>query len=115
VNVIFIKLSIKKVSSKTAFEKQMIQRQKFRLITGWLRPLLKLINIGYQFLSAEQTLMNLAVGYHMKEALIGTGADAQIDFKKAIFSRVALKRFTDTLGNLSIVHNARFGILFFNV
>ena len=39
----------------------MIQWQKFRLIAGWLRPLLKLINVGYQFLAAEQTPINLAV------------------------------------------------------
>lgn len=82
--------ALPETSSKPASEKQLVQRHKFRLVTGWLRPLLKLINIGYQFLSAEQTPMNLAVGYHMKEALIGVGADAQIDFKKAIFSRGAL-------------------------
>jgi hypothetical protein len=82
--------ALPEISSKPASEKQLIQRHKFSLITGWLSPLLKLINIGYQVLAGEQTPMNLAVSYHMKEALIGEGTDAQIDFKKAIFSRGAL-------------------------
>ena len=79
--------ALPEISSKPPSDKQLVQRHKFSLITGWLGPLKKLINIGYQGLAGEQTPMNLAVSYHMKETVIGAVADAKIDFRKAIFSR----------------------------
>ncbi|WP_316811278.1 DUF6266 family protein [Pedobacter heparinus] len=72
---------------KAPTEKQINQRLKFAVVMGWLQPLLKIINIGYQILSGYKTSMNRAVSYHLTEAVVGDAPDYQIDFKKAIFSR----------------------------
>jgi hypothetical protein len=74
-------------TTKPPTEKQLHQRLKFSVITAWLRPILALINIGFQILTGDKNAMNRAVSYHMKEALIDNGQDVEIDFKKAIFSR----------------------------
>ncbi|MDR6782659.1 hypothetical protein ABIE26_000853 [Pedobacter africanus] len=68
-------------------QKQINQRLKFALVMGWLKPLLNIINIGYQILTGYKTSMNRAVSYHLKEAVTGNAPDYGIDFKKAIFSR----------------------------
>lgn len=75
------------LSGVTATKKQLDQRLKFALVMGWLKPLLSLINIGYQVLTGYKTPMNRAVSYHLTEATTGEGPDYRIDFKKAIFSR----------------------------
>jgi len=72
---------------KPRSEKQLHQQLKFSVITAWLRPVLKLINIGFQLLTGDKSAMNRAVSYHMREALIENGQEISIDFKKAIFSR----------------------------
>ncbi|MBB5438022.1 uncharacterized membrane protein YvlD (DUF360 family) [Pedobacter sp. AK017] len=74
-------------TTKPPTVKQLHQRLKFSVITGWLRPILSLINIGFQILTGYKTAMNRAVSYHMKEALTDNGQEVAIDFKKAIFSR----------------------------
>ena len=68
-------------------QKQINQRLKFALVMGWLKPLLNIINIGYQVLFGDKTPMNRAVSYHLKEAVTGDAPDYGIDFKKAVFSR----------------------------
>lgn len=68
-------------------QKQINQRLKFALVMGWLKPLLNIINIGYQILTGDKTPMNRAVSYHLKEAVTGDAPDYGINFKKAIFSR----------------------------
>lgn len=74
-------------NTKPPTTKQLHQRLKFSVITAWLRPVLEIINIGFQVLTGDKTAMNLAVSYHMKEALIENGQEVRVDFKKAIFSR----------------------------
>nr|WP_199075979.1 DUF6266 family protein [Pedobacter sp. ASV19] len=79
--------SVADVSAVPATEAQLNQRLKLALVSGWLRPLLSWINVGYQMFRVEKTPMNAAVSYHMKETLLGEGPDYRIDFAKAIFSR----------------------------
>ncbi|WP_316789584.1 DUF6266 family protein [Pedobacter frigoris] len=68
-------------------EKQILQRLKFALVNGWLKPLREIIWIGFQFFTGSKTPMNGCVSYHLREALIGEGPDYTIDFSKAVFSR----------------------------
>jgi hypothetical protein len=74
-------------SNAAPTQKQINQRLKFALVMGWLKPLLNIINIGYQILFGDKTAMNRAVSYHLKEAVTGDSPDYGIDFKKAVFSR----------------------------
>ncbi|ACU04042.1 DUF6266 family protein [Pedobacter heparinus] len=74
-------------TTKGPTQKQINQRLKFALVMGWLKPLLNIINIGYQILTGDKTPMNRAVSYHLREAVTGDAPDYGLDFKKAIFSR----------------------------
>ncbi|MHA4894056.1 DUF6266 family protein [Pedobacter sp. PWIIR3] len=74
-------------STKPATPAQQIQRDKFALVVGWLKPLLDIINLGYQVFQGDKTPLNLALSYHLKEAVKGEAPDFSIDFKKAVFSK----------------------------
>lgn len=73
--------------TKPASVVQQNRRVIFALVVGWLRPLQKLINIGYQVYTGTKTPMNGAVSYHIKEAVVKDGTGFSIDFPKAILSR----------------------------
>ncbi|PTS99002.1 hypothetical protein DBR11_13590 [Pedobacter sp. HMWF019] len=74
-------------SKKRATQAQKNQRLKLAIVSGWLRPVLHLINIGYRAQISEKTAMNSAVSHHMKQVLTGIGPNYGLDFSKAIFSR----------------------------
>jgi hypothetical protein len=67
-------------------EAQINQRILFALVVNWIKPLWSVINLGYQRHKNRKTPLNAAVGYHMKEAVIGEAPDFEIDFSKAILS-----------------------------
>ncbi|HKG07217.1 MAG TPA: DUF6266 family protein [Pedobacter sp.] len=67
-------------------EAQVLQRLKMAAVMAWLKPLLVVINIGFQAFREKKTPLNAAVSYHLKEALKGEPPEYEIDFKKAIFS-----------------------------
>lgn len=79
--------SLPSKSTKPATPAQQLQRDKFKLLMGWLRPLTELISIGFQMLKGAKTPMNSAISYHLKEAVKEEQGELSIDFSKAIFSR----------------------------
>lgn len=85
--------------TKPATAAQKNQRQQFALVVEWLKPLLLLINTGYQSLTDSKTPMNGAVSYHLREAVVRTGEILRIDYSKAIFSRGELltSHFTELM------------------
>jgi len=66
---------------------QMNQRLKMAIVSGWLRPLVDVINVGYQSFNRVMTPMNACVSYHLKNALCGADAAFEIDYSQVIFSR----------------------------
>lgn len=72
--------------SKPASPAQLNQRRRFAIAMGWLKPVLAMINIGFQSVKTAKTPLNAAVSYHMKYALVAEAPDFQVDFSKAIFS-----------------------------
>ncbi|MES2454487.1 MAG: DUF6266 family protein [Bacteroidota bacterium] len=62
-------------------------RQIFATVSSWLRPLKLLINIGFQNCTEGMTPMNVAISLTLREAVKGLGADREIDFSRAVFSR----------------------------
>lgn len=68
--------------------RQLEQRFKMTLVSGWLRPLRDIIWLGYPSHDAAKTPMNACIGYHLVHALKQDEEWAWvIDFEKAVFSR----------------------------
>ena len=75
--------------------KQKNQQLKFTLITGFLSWFGNLIQIGYRSVSKVTTPMNVAVRYHLAEAVLGVGPNYTIDFSKVKFSVGRLAKASD--------------------
>ncbi|WP_316793334.1 DUF6266 family protein [Pedobacter frigoris] len=79
--------SLPEQSEKAPSQAQLYHWKAFGMVSAWLKPLKALIWIGFQIYKAGKTPMNEAISFIFKNALIGEGAEKQIDFSKAIFSR----------------------------
>jgi len=79
--------SMPRPSQKPPTQRQLDQRAKFAVAMNWLNALGSYINIGYQSGNDNATPLNRAVSYHLKEAMLGTGQDYQMDYPKVILSR----------------------------
>jgi len=66
---------------------QVNQRVLFALVMNWIRPLLSIINVGYQLVKDGKTPMNAAMSYHLNEAVRGEASAYEIVLSKAVFSR----------------------------
>lgn len=71
------------------------QRLKFGLITGWVRSLLPILNIGYQHYQAEMSAFNKAVSENIKYAVTGVTPNYTVDYPLARFSKGVLRPITD--------------------
>lgn len=66
--------------------KQKNQQLQFALITSFLSWFGNLINVGFRSVSKVTTPMNVAVRYHLAEAVLGVAPNYAIDFSKVKFS-----------------------------
>jgi len=87
--------SLPKKSSRTATEDQLIQRQKFGLVTKFLAPVAPLTRAWYGQPAGYKSKRNLAVSYHIKEAIAGTYPDFTMDFPKVIITKGELAGIDD--------------------
>jgi hypothetical protein len=70
-------------TQKVPSEKQLNQRALLAMVSRWLTPIKALIWIGYQIFKGDKRPMNIAVAFHLKEAVTGnSAADYAIDFAK---------------------------------
>ena len=74
-------------SNKPPTEDQLNQRARFGLITGFLSWIGPLIDVGYKALSGVETAMNVAVSYHLNNAITGVAPNFTIDYPKVKYSR----------------------------
>lgn len=73
---------------KAFTEKQQNQQFLMGMVSKWLKPLKRIIEIGYQIFVTGKTPMNGCVSYHMKHAVEGNSPlEYVINFAKVIFSR----------------------------
>ncbi|MDR6786501.1 hypothetical protein ABIE26_005312 [Pedobacter africanus] len=73
---------------KAFTEKQKNQQFLMGMVSKWLKPLKRIIEIGYQIFVTGKTPMNGCVSYHMKHAVTGNSPlEYVINFAKVIFSR----------------------------
>lgn len=73
-------------SGKAATQGQINQQVKFGLVTGFLSNISSLIDVGFRTANETSTPMNLAVSYHLKEAIIGVEPNFELDLTKVAFS-----------------------------
>lgn len=72
---------------------QLNVRAKLALVTGFLKGLKTLINVGFQKFNNGVTPMNVATAYHLKNAVTGTSAlNYAMDYPKVIFSEGELRK-----------------------
>lgn len=83
-------------------EAQQQQRMRFKLIIQLLRKISPLVNIGLRNHSKSQTAMNRAMSLNIKEAIIGTFPDLEIDWEKLIFSQGNLATGKNVSADLSV-------------
>jgi hypothetical protein len=80
--------SLADTTGKVFSEKQRNQHFLMGMVSGWLKVLKHIIEIGYQQFVTGKTPMNGCVSYHMKHAVTGDAPiEYAIDFTKVIFSR----------------------------
>ncbi|MHA4894133.1 DUF6266 family protein [Pedobacter sp. PWIIR3] len=80
-----------RISGKAPTQKQLDQRIKFGLVTGFCSWIGDLIDVGYKSLSEIETPMNVAVSYHLKEAITGVSPNFMLDYSKVMFSQGKLR------------------------
>ena len=78
---------IPRISGKAPTETQRDQRLKFKLVTSFLSWFGSMIKIGYKSLSDIDTPMNVAVSFHLREAVIGVYPNFTLDYTKVMFSQ----------------------------
>ncbi|MHA4893289.1 DUF6266 family protein [Pedobacter sp. PWIIR3] len=66
---------------------QLDQRMVFAFANAWIKPIRDIIWIGYQIFKGNKTPTNMMVSFLLKEAIVGTGVDAKVDYPKVVLSR----------------------------
>lgn len=68
-------------SSKPKTEPQLSHTSKFGLVGSFLKKAAALISVGYQGVSGAVTPWNIALKYHLKEAITGTYPNFQLNYE----------------------------------
>lgn len=79
--------SLPKPSSKPASLAQKDQRLRFSAVIKFLKPINAVLNIGYHSVRGMKTPLNAAVSYHVKNAIMGTYPNYELDMSKVVFSQ----------------------------
>ncbi len=82
--------SLPRPSSKAPTDLQLIHRAKFGLVTGFLKPVSNLVNMGYKSQASGMTGYNVATADMMAAAISGIYPDFEIDYTKVLFSKGSL-------------------------
>ncbi|MNL17157.1 hypothetical protein D3C87_1382350 [compost metagenome] len=74
-------------SSKAATQLQINQRFKFGMVTGFVARLSQFIDLGFGSGDGSTSAMNLAVAYHLENAITGVAPNFTIDYTKVKINR----------------------------
>ncbi|MEJ7556690.1 MAG: DUF6266 family protein [Pedobacter sp.] len=97
-----------RISGKKATQAQLDQRAKFKLVTSYLAWFGDLIEVGYKALSSIDTPMNVAVSFHLKEAIIGASPNFALNYTKVMFSQGKLSLPSSTTATATTVSEIDF-------
>ena len=78
-------------SNKPPTAKQLDQQLKWALITNFMAWLAPVVKIGFQNKPSNQSAMNAAVGYNIKEAVTGMSPNYTLDYTKIRLSEGTLE------------------------
>ncbi len=84
--------SLAKKSGKAPSDKQLIQRAKFCLVSGFLFPLIKVINESYRKINPRKTGMKVVFNQIYEDAIRGEYPDFELDFPRITLIRGKLQR-----------------------
>ena len=77
-----------KLSGKAATEKQLEQRARFLVAVNFLQPIKRLLELGFKTQkTGKATGYNIGLQLALKEAVVGTYPDIDIDYTKVSVSR----------------------------
>jgi len=79
--------SLPKPSTKAPTDQQLIHRAKFGMVTGFLKPIGNLVNLGYKSQASGMTGYNVATADMMASAIMGIYPNLEIDYTKVLFSK----------------------------
>jgi hypothetical protein len=67
---------------------QLVTRQKMALVNGFLKTIVPVINLGYEFevMGTDRNPYNAAVSYHTKHAMQGVYPNLSLDYSRALIS-----------------------------
>jgi len=82
--------SLPRPSTKAPTDLQTIHRAKFGLVTGFLKPMSGLVNLGYKSQASGMTGYNVATSDMMAAAVTGVYPDFLLDYTKVLFSKGSL-------------------------
>lgn len=75
--------------------KQLAQRQRFGLVTSFMRKFKPIINIGFKNGSGNMNPLNRASSYNMRNAVGGEYPDQQIEYEQLVLARGDLSKVDD--------------------
>ena len=78
--------SIPNPSRRLPSEAQLLQREKFRFITEFIKPIQPLLGKYFGQHKGARSRINQAISYHIKHALLGISFPFAIDYSKVMFA-----------------------------
>ena len=75
----------------TATEKQEEQRQKFKVVIGFLSPIVEVLSRYFGSPQGDKSRTNLATSYHLKNAVLSTPTGMVMDYEKVLISKGDLR------------------------
>ena len=83
--------SLPQRGSYTATAKQEEQRQKFKVVIGFLSPLVAILSRYFGAPQGDKSRSNLATSYHLKNAVVTTPTGTVMDYAKVLISKGDLR------------------------
>lgn len=94
--------STPKKSTKKASIEQTDHRSKFSLVMNLMSRLGSTISVGYQNSSGNLTPMNVAMKYHMAEAITGVYPDYTIDYSAVVLTQPRMNNEIDWVDSYAV-------------
>ena len=87
--------SVPRSSSRMPTESQLYQRDKFRMVSLFLKPIQPVLALYFGSAQGSRSRSNLAVSYHLKEAVLGIAPPFDMDYTKVMFAKGVLLGLSD--------------------
>lgn len=93
--------SVPRSSSRLPTESQLYQRDKFRMVSQFLKPIQPVLAMYFGSSQGSRSRSNLAVSYHLKEAVLGIAPPFEMDYTKVMFAKGVLLGLSDFQATLN--------------